>query len=565
MPHCKIHNVRFYEPEPQAIRCMSLQSTSKKLAVARSDSTIEIWNLNNVWYIERTIHPTVENFSIEGLACRLAVTGESAFCLDINKNKIAIGTEKGYLNIFRIAEDEINFDKFLDKQEGRIICLKFEPSGEFIVSGSIDAIRVWNVGTGHAIHKMTTGRSDANKPTIVWCLEVTNDFTIISGDSRGKLTFWDSKVGSQIESYQSHKADILTLCLSDDQKSLYCAGRALDKWVKSIQRKIHEHDVNSLVFCENKLYSGGADGYLACSYYPPKTLLKLPPVLQGPCVHVAADARYILLRYAKHIEIWTLGKAGDVETDRRGMLHLENEPKKLLVLNRLSKDYNGEEEKEGINCSCMSNDGKWIFFSTCKGVRLFQFVYVNEKPNLLKVDELEHKYIPSVQAVFSPNSSQLIVAPNTGGLIVYDLKDGRSSVNTVLDNKGLEDTITFLTTSSCGKYLIAGDAKSNIVIWISKKAEWCKYCKLPKYQHPPTALGVHPNTSYLIVAYSDSKVVEYDIKKRHFTDFSNNLGTIANKQWKSRSNPIRNITFDPRVNNIIVLHDDSNIIIIDKK
>lgn len=71
---------------------------------------------------------------------------------------------------------------------------------------------------------MSTGRSESNKPTIVWCLEITNDFTIITGDSRGKLSFWDGKLGSQIESYQSHKADILTMCLSESGTSLYCAG-----------------------------------------------------------------------------------------------------------------------------------------------------------------------------------------------------------------------------------------------------------------------------------------------------------------------------------------------------
>lgn len=71
---------------------------------------------------------------------------------------------------------------------------------------------------------MTTGRSESNKPTVVWCLEVTEDFTIISGDSRGKLSFWDGKVGAQLESYPSHKADILALCLSESQNSLYCAG-----------------------------------------------------------------------------------------------------------------------------------------------------------------------------------------------------------------------------------------------------------------------------------------------------------------------------------------------------
>lgn len=83
---------------------------------------------------------------------------------------------------------------------------------------------VMNLFLGHAIHKMSTGRSESNKPTIVWCLAVTSDFIIISGDSRGKLTFWDGKLGSQIESYQSHKADILTVCLSGSETSLFCAG-----------------------------------------------------------------------------------------------------------------------------------------------------------------------------------------------------------------------------------------------------------------------------------------------------------------------------------------------------
>lgn len=69
-----------------------------------------------------------------------------------SKSQIAVGTEQGYLNIFKIDEDGVYFDKFLDKQEGRIICLKYDHSGEYIVSGSIDAIRIWNVESGNQIY-----------------------------------------------------------------------------------------------------------------------------------------------------------------------------------------------------------------------------------------------------------------------------------------------------------------------------------------------------------------------------------------------------------------------------
>lgn len=80
----------------------------------------------------------------------MVVTGEAAFCLDVNKSNtlIAVGTEQGYLNIFKVTEDELLFDRFFDKQEGRILCLKFNHNGEFIVSGSTDAIRIWDVQSG---------------------------------------------------------------------------------------------------------------------------------------------------------------------------------------------------------------------------------------------------------------------------------------------------------------------------------------------------------------------------------------------------------------------------------
>lgn len=67
---------------------------------------------------------------------------------------------------------------------GKITCICWDATGNFIVTGSVDTVRVWNVKTGQAVHRMTTGRSQNKKETIVWSLAVTNDFTIITGDSR---------------------------------------------------------------------------------------------------------------------------------------------------------------------------------------------------------------------------------------------------------------------------------------------------------------------------------------------------------------------------------------------
>lgn len=183
----------------------------------------------------------------------VSVTGGAAYCIDANQKKqIAVGTEQGFVNIYNL-EEELIFDCVFDKQEGRIISIKFDKTGDFIVTGSIDAIRIWEVLTGHALHKLSPGRSEVNKPTIVWCLEVVNDFTVISGDSRGKLTFWDGKVGAQIESYQSHKADLLAICVSDDEKSLYCAGA--DPCISNYVQVSVKGNLFFKCFIEHRLYT----------------------------------------------------------------------------------------------------------------------------------------------------------------------------------------------------------------------------------------------------------------------------------------------------------------------
>lgn len=75
-----------------------------------------------------------------------------------------------------------------------------------------------------------------------------------------KLIVYYFMIYFQIESYTTHKSDILSIVVSDDENSLYCSG--VDpvimnfkkvsngcgkisgaQWVKNVQRNIHEHDV----------------------------------------------------------------------------------------------------------------------------------------------------------------------------------------------------------------------------------------------------------------------------------------------------------------------------------
>lgn len=233
---------------------------------------------------------------------------------------------------------------------------------------------------------MTTGRASAKKPTIVWCVNVTNDFTIISGDSRGKLTFWDGNSGSQIESFQSHRADILAMCLSDDQRELHCAGVDANiasysqinlkdnmfKWVKNVQRQLQDHDVKSLVHNGMHLISGGIDGYLFFTSLSKRLINKYSPILPS-IADIARHSRLMMFKYPRHLEVWRLG---EVNKCQEGLL--ETEPIRLLVITTDTK-YDSYEGRDGILCSAITDDGNWIAYSTQSKISLLNFGFVRCK------------------------------------------------------------------------------------------------------------------------------------------------------------------------------------------
>lgn len=82
---------------------------------------------------------------------------------------------------------------------------------------------------------MTTGRGVRKKGTIVWCVAITSDMTVISGDSRGKTSFWKRKNGTLMDSVQSHKAEVLTLTVSGNETTAYTFSSGVDHTLMHFQ------------------------------------------------------------------------------------------------------------------------------------------------------------------------------------------------------------------------------------------------------------------------------------------------------------------------------------------
>lgn len=99
-------------------------------------------------------------------------------------------------------------------------------------------------------------------------------------------------------------------------------------------------------------------------------------------------------------------------------------------------------------------------------------------------------------------------------------------------------------------------------------------------------MAIHPKTAALVVAYADQKVkkntyfititacsetrsylqiIEYSLESREVTKFSKNLDSMNLNKYLHKLAIIKNVTFDPKKPEVIILHDDSNIIVISKE
>ncbi|CAK1556292.1 unnamed protein product [Leptosia nina] len=580
----KVHKFRFYNPKPISIQCVSYEKRLKLLAVARKDASIEIWDVNYSPYLIQVI-PGAENASVEALAWvnnrllstglggalvewdleylsiknSVMLTGFAAWCLDVDNTKTlaAVGTEQGYVNLYSVSDGNIEYKRLFDKQEGRILCCKFNKTGNILVTGSIDTIRLWNANTGHATCRISCNRR--GREVIVWDIGILSDNTIVSGDSLGRLTFWDGNTGDQVESFLSHKADILSLVISEDETYLYCSGidpvinmfkkivnadnPSETRWVKNIQRNIHEHDVRALVINDRRLISLGADGYVTLSSYPPKEVMRIPPMIPMPRTSVSAAKKLLLLRYNNHLEIW---KLGSYATDDNGQViinagikqrpnkHNNKEIEKDTELPIISKSKFEEREKsleiteepikmasilakskKQILCCDISPSGEFIVYSTDTHVRMLK---MDEDQGNVSLQKLNVNELKSCNRVLFSEDSQMMVASRASDLFVLhvDVDVGATLQQKIPTRKYLKEGsilhIILSTQTPNGIYLAAANTTGEIAVWLKKTKKFEYLLNLPKYHCVPCAMVIHD--MILFISYVDQEFMQYDLAEQ---------------------------------------------------
>ncbi|XP_053402678.1 U3 small nucleolar RNA-associated protein 4 homolog [Mercenaria mercenaria] len=619
MGEFRVHHVRFFEWTPKSIQCMSYSSPNQKLALSRCDGSIELWSVRDGWYQEEVI-PGVEDQSIEDLVwqgTRLFSAGLDGhirevdlvrlnikkscpsnagpvWCLTSNSagTRLAAGTEDGCVVLLDTEYNALEYLSRFDSQESRILCISWHSGEDVIVTGGIDNIRVWSVSSGKAMQRLTVARTDKNKETVIWSVICLSDMTIVSGDSRGKTSFWNGKQGTliklatispKISFIVNSNMDYIHISRRHTLRQLVSSyrlefvsltiaalGNLLRDWIGTLVHNQHTHDVRAVQIINKSIVTGGVDtnliqfsltavgsegGHRQKSHE--NKWKRISAVPQKSLVKVARDVNIILLQYTYHIEVWRLGF-----TDKTGangdILTLRSNPIKLIQL----KTKGGAP----VFCCGISHDATLMAYSDCETVRLYNINLENLKsiqPSVSMKRILQADDIPPDGAhclCFTSDKTRLVTVTSSSCVQICSIQHGKVSVEHTFPE--LSDNIHLLDVSRDDTLTAVADHDCNVHVYSLESLQ--HVCSVPRQNHQVSALSFSPDSKMLVMAYTNQKIFEFDISQTEFSDWSKRHSQSFMKAWLRRKSKISKISYNPSNDTQLFLHDEQLFCILDK-
>lgn len=608
MGEFKVHRVRFFDYMPSGIKAMAFNRTTDRLALAREEGSLEIFNFSDNYCQEKVIpgrdgrsvealcwvgsrlfgaglDGLIAEYDLENLRPKYTVEayGGPIWCLRSNHQDtlLAVGCEDGTIKIFDLFGDRIQFQRNLDRQKGRIVSVSWHQSGTKIAAGMMDMIRIFDTETGHATHRLLVERgvgAAKNREVVVWSLIFLSNNTVVSGDSAGKVQIWDSITGTLVHSHLITKWDVLALSLAHDESSLIAgtsegtvvqfqflssSGERQEKeWVRTRTFKNHTHDVRALVQTDTAVVSGGMDTQLVVRPLLDKveknTLESAMRKIAFPSkslVHCAKKVGLLLFQFSDHLEVWRLG-----ECEGHGKpgesLPVKRKPEKLIHLKRKGEDH--------ICCCTLSPCGSWLAYSTISNVRLYRIQHSENSISLIKISKLPKVLCSAQQLCFSADSTKLFASSNKSSVIVTSLSESECKyVHTLKPKSGSTQPIHLLAASDDGKWLATANTGCEVNVYNINKLKL--HCTVPVYNSCPTAIAIHPTTNNLVVVHADKQVFEFSLRLKEYTDWSRKLQKQGlHPLWFERDTPITHISFNDKNPGHIIMHDVYMLCVIDQ-
>ncbi|XP_034031590.1 U3 small nucleolar RNA-associated protein 4 homolog [Thalassophryne amazonica] len=608
MGEFRVHRVRFFDYMPSAVRTVAFNGSSQRLAVVRELGALEVFNFSDNYFQEKVI-PGQDGRAVEAVCWvgqRLFAAGLNGEILEYDLDNLesryrveayggpiwtvvgnnqgtllAVGCEDGSVKMFEILADRIQFQRNLDRQKGRVMCLSWHPSGTLIAAGMIDMIRVFDADSGHATHRLLVdrgSRASKSRDVVVWSVLFLSDHTVVSADSAGKVQFWDGLMGTLIQTHVITNWDVLVLAVSPDESSLIAGtsegtvvqfqllSSTVDQqdknWIRTRTFKNHTHDVRALAHTDTAVVSGGMDTQLVVRPLLDKveknTLESSLRKITFPhrrLVSCAKRAGMLLFQFPDHLELWRLG-----ESDGHGKpgecLHVKRKPEKVMELKRKGKDH--------ICCSALSPCGGWLAYSTVSSVRLYRLQFNNNDISITRVSKLPKVLCKTNQLCFSSDSSKLYASSMNSSVIVVVLNTFECKyLHTLKPKSGSRQRAHLLCTSDDGKWLAAANTDCEIHIYNLHTLKF--HCRVPVCSSCPTAIGIHPTTGSLVIVHADRQIFEYSLAQKEYTAWSRKLQKQGlHRLWLERDTPVTHIAFSPKNPAHIILHDTYMFCVLDQ-
>ncbi|TIB33895.1 hypothetical protein E3P84_01988 [Wallemia ichthyophaga] len=265
LPSSKIHSLFFTRRHPapphagtytHAISSLN-PYTSKHLRLFSSSGTNTVieWDINTGKILNK--------LSSDGGAIW-------SMCSSPSTNSLALGCADGRIRLVDLQNNQLQVSRVLAHVPTRLLSIAWcrssqdndEQKNGWVVAGCSDSsLRVYNLENGRVNDRLSVDKTN-HEHTLIWSVNVLEDNTIISGDSLGNVIFWDKQSSSQISSFKSHEADVLTTSVSSDGKTVFSGGidqrvsqftkvsisddRLDTKFFQSGSRRIHTHDINAI-------------------------------------------------------------------------------------------------------------------------------------------------------------------------------------------------------------------------------------------------------------------------------------------------------------------------------
>ncbi|XP_023636408.1 U3 small nucleolar RNA-associated protein 4 isoform X3 [Capsella rubella] len=532
---------------------------------------------------------------------------------------LATACDDGCVRLYRISDlDKLTYYRSLPRVSGRALSVTWSPDAKRIFSGSSDGlIRCWDANSCHEVYRITVGLGGLGNSSeiCVWSLLSLRCSVLVSGDSTGTVQFWDSQLGTLLESHSNHKGDVNTLAAAPSHNRVFSAGAdgqvilyklsgstnnsqelkpsSSQKWDYIGYVKAHTHDIRALTVAVPISREDPFPDDILPDKASRKHRKKGKPVdftyhkwahLGVPMLISAGDDAKL---FAYSIQEFTKFSPHDIcpapQRVPMQMVHNSVFNKTSLLLAQgistldilrlnVSSDSSGRastkslvcvksRDSRKIICSAISNTGSLFAYSDQIGPSLFELKKSDFAKNPWSVSRRRLPELPFAHSmVFSSDSSCLIIAGHDRRIYTIDI----SSLELVYaftpsreEHEGeappMEPPITKLYTSSDGQWLAAINCFGDIYVFNleTQRQHWF-ISRLDGAS--VAAAGFHPwNNNGLVISTSSNQVFTFDVEARQLGKWSLLHTYVLPKRYQEFPGEVIGLSFSPSPNSSSVV------------